>query len=548
MLYYAACTAPVLVESWRKYRFRRQNGLKITSLKEIRAANNTGCPSSDRLARSCVDLTFEVSQEAIEQYRCGQYVKLLVPEVSALSHPFTVNRVPSDPNRMRVLYRVVGPFTSALKNRLLPTSSTLEEHALPHIQMDAFYGTQDRLAQVLRHDRVVFVAGGIGITPYLSLLHEIHTLFLNAQGNTKFRTRKIVLHWICRDADLIKFISDEYFLPILHSGTSDQNPSCSIQIVIHKTGIEKNSIGNQKSYSDTLTHDAPLGTLDAEHGESWSDDSPNAVGMPLVPTRFSSYSKQSIPENIPYFGTVASISWVGLIVTWWMYTNFVHKHSIRERGYIVVAIVALSFIFAYIANVAMDATTTHGLCFGRSLCRRRRRQRGDGRYTVAWWSPLENVSKDSEQFDSDDNEEDSAGMSMTGLSLPRSLNESTFADEFQEDSPDQFLGEASIPHEKTTDLSEPNEEGVTMESTKYVTMVEKEGRPTAHSLLQSFEDTNNDSSSGGRCEHPGLFMCGPSVMMEEIKDASKTKCAMWLQQCSVGSAPHITFYSEAFEM
>ena len=176
-------------------------------------------------------------------------------------------------------------------------------------------------------------------------------------------------------------------------------------------------------------------------------------------------------------------------MTWWMYTNFVHKHSIRERGYIVVAIVALSFIFAYIANVAMDATSTHGLCFGRSLCRRRRRQRGDGRYTVAWWSPLENVSKDSEQFDSDDNEEDSAGMSMTGLSLPRSLNESTFADEFQEDSPDQFLGEASIPHEKTTDLSEPNEEGVTMESTKYVTHSPESNRGVNRSELGQDDNT-----------------------------------------------------------
>eukprot|EP00550_Attheya_septentrionalis_P009172 CAMPEP_0198285388 /NCGR_PEP_ID=MMETSP1449-20131203/4693_1 /TAXON_ID=420275 /ORGANISM="Attheya septentrionalis, Strain CCMP2084" /LENGTH=862 /DNA_ID=CAMNT_0043982795 /DNA_START=133 /DNA_END=2718 /DNA_ORIENTATION=+ len=550
MLYYAACTAPVLMERWRKYRLRnhKKNGLKISSLKEIRAANNTGGPSSGRLARSCVDLTFEVSQEAIQQYRCGQYVKLSVPEVSALSHPFTVNRVPADPTRMRVLFRVVGPFTSELKIRLFPASSTLEEHALPHMQMDAFYGTQDRLAQVLRHDTVVFVAGGIGITPYLSLLHEIHTLFQNkAQGNTSFGTKKVVLHWICRDVDLIKFIHDEYFLPILHSGASGQNPSCSIQIVIHKTGVDKNSIGNQKSYTDTLTDDAPLGTLDAEHGQSVGESlnvaSPNNLndGMPLVPTRFSSYSKQSITENIPYFGTVASISWVGLFVTWWMYENFVHKHSIRERGYIVVAIVALSFIFAYIANVAMDATTTYGLCFGRSVFRRRRRQRGDGISTAAWWSPLAgDPSKDSEHFDSDDNEEDSPGMVMTDLSLQGSPNESAFADEFQEDSRDQFLGEASIPYEKNTELSEPNEEGVTMESTNCVTMVEKEGRPTAHSLIQSFEDTNNDSSSGGRCEHPGLFMCGPSAMMEDIKDASKTKCSMWLQQCSVGSAPHIT--------
>ena len=52
------------------------------------------------------------------------------------------------------------------------------------------------------------VAGGIDITPYLTLLQEI-------RDATSTTTKHVTLRWVCRDPRLIKNIHDEYVQPLL---------------------------------------------------------------------------------------------------------------------------------------------------------------------------------------------------------------------------------------------------------------------------------------------------------------------------------------------
>jgi Ferric reductase NAD binding domain len=127
------------------------------------------------------------------------------------------------PNQLRILFRCVGPFTNALAQQL--TTTTGRQHQLPTLHMQGFYGYTRRLEQVKMHGAVVFVAGGIGITPFLSLLYE-------SAVATAPSPRKVTLHWVCRDPELIDYVQKEYLYPILNiARLRDRH----VQFVIHRT-------------------------------------------------------------------------------------------------------------------------------------------------------------------------------------------------------------------------------------------------------------------------------------------------------------------------
>lgn len=70
-----------------------------------------------------------------------------------------------------------------------------------------------------------------------------------------------------------------------------------------------------------------------------------------------------------------------------------------------------------------------------------------------------------------------------------------------------------------------------------VTLEEKDGRPSLPSLLKPFQ--------GAAC--PGLFLCGPTNLMLELRSTAKTHCAFPYQNC-VSNTPSIAIYEEAFHL
>ena len=139
----------------------------------------------------------------------GKYIKLHIPEISAQSHPFTIFSNPSIPNEtIHVLFRPCGSFTTALSNRLRsltllpePTPSEIENHqhmfqnqhrnagvmslfhqssswekTCPPMLINGIRtGTGDAMfeAAMNKHDRVLIIAGGVGIVSYISLIHAL---------------------------------------------------------------------------------------------------------------------------------------------------------------------------------------------------------------------------------------------------------------------------------------------------------------------------------------------------------------------------------------
>lgn len=243
LLYYASQTVPVYMESWLS-RWRCSKGSRIVTVSKI------PCPYHQRPNGNVLSIEFEASQDTINKFQPGSYCTLLVPSLSLVAHPFTVNIVPEYSNRLRILVRQSGPFTTQLvelfeSKHQLEANQPIEDEkkecdvesqyastiSLPkmHINM---YGASPRIAQLHNLDSALIVAGGIGITPYLSMLIEIAA---SSQADSSLKS--VILHWICRDAALIRYVHEQYFAAILEKcNETDRGGGVSIRITTHYTG------------------------------------------------------------------------------------------------------------------------------------------------------------------------------------------------------------------------------------------------------------------------------------------------------------------------
>ena len=91
--------------------------------------------------------------------------------------------------------------------------------------MRGYLGKTNLLNTVQQQDVVSIVAGGIDITPYLTLRQDI----CDATSTT---TKHATLRWVCRDPDLIKYIHDEYVQPLLSLLTVSD---VCLGVVLHNT-------------------------------------------------------------------------------------------------------------------------------------------------------------------------------------------------------------------------------------------------------------------------------------------------------------------------
>lgn len=326
ILYYAATSAPVLMERAVK---RRDAGVKIVSVKYI--------SSKDRhKSRPCVALTVASSDEANQSYVPGQYIKLWAPEISSISHPFTINEVPGKPHELRVIFRATGPFTHQLCHRLTSGSK------LPVIHVDGFYGNTNRVDQVLKHDVAVMVAGGIGITPYLSILQQVASVMTVQQqdqeedgATTISATKEVVLHWMCRDPALVKYVKAQYFDSLRWKAPKS---GFRIRLIIHDTTSKSETTASSVDSDEQVGQESPVA----------ADNN----GAPFTPSRFASGTSNSLLRNVLPFLTFTLIAWVGLFASWELYRNIMHDHAVAGRGSAAIALLVIALVVAVLANAA----------------------------------------------------------------------------------------------------------------------------------------------------------------------------------------------------
>ena len=73
--------------------------------------------------------------------------------------------------------------------------------------------------QVLKHNLAALVAGGMGITPYLSLLHEVGSVMSLQQLPMQCPVMKeVILHWVCHNQALLdEYVKAQYFDPLYYN-------------------------------------------------------------------------------------------------------------------------------------------------------------------------------------------------------------------------------------------------------------------------------------------------------------------------------------------
>lgn len=442
ILYYIATSFPVMTEN--QTCLKQDGGIKLTRVERIQSSH-AGRP------RQCMSLTIKATPAAVSTFRSGQYVKLTAPQVSSISHPFTISRIPGCEDEMRIIFRVMGRFTHKLSHQLTnPVNG-----ALPRIMIDGYHGAQNRRDQVLKHDVAVMVAGGIGITPYLSLIEDTYDTLSSTDASV---TKEVVLHWVCREQELIDYILKEHFEPLMAKADAD---GFNIRIIVHKTM-------STSSYNDEATEDVEA-PKQAQAVQSH--------GGAFCPTLYSAGSSCSTIHILIATLTFITISWVGL---WSVLALYHHNHAKHEILYRLISpafVLVLGLVVSWLAKCIFPI---QGRCEAMSL------RLHDG----AVFTRLR-------------------------------ANSSTMED---------VLGH----HDDL--LQEVQQQSNSISNT--VSYEEHEGpRPTVHALLKQLDTA--------RC--PGLFMCGPNSLIEELKDAAAERCSIRRCQC-ISDEPNIAIYEELFEM
>ncbi|KAF6333738.1 NADPH oxidase 4 [Rhinolophus ferrumequinum] len=112
--------------------------------------------------------------------RPGQYIILHCPSVSALeNHPFTLTMCPTETKAtFGVHLKIVGDWTERFRDLLLPPSSQdseilpfIQSRNYPKLYIDGPFGSP--FEESLNYEVSLCVAGGIGVTPFASILNTL---------------------------------------------------------------------------------------------------------------------------------------------------------------------------------------------------------------------------------------------------------------------------------------------------------------------------------------------------------------------------------------
>ena len=417
--------------------------------------------NADDDGMDCVELTFSVDERIIPKsistsdssssYR-PKSVKICVPSISLLWYPFTIieTEKSTGPVQFKILFKKVGYFTTTILNRLKHHKEQKqqqqeadqrrirsidngnsgecdifvsgngdddrEKHTqlhLPLILVDGFYsGTSDWIANALNHDVVLIAAGGIGVTPFLTLLPMLLKEFSPSLYNDSDDTRNDKLStlntvsflWCCRDEALIKHVIRSYFLPLFHhnqntildredgvGGVFTSNTNCvRFKLMIYNTSRNQNdkqpfelfddddedhnivpacpnssSSSSSSSSRRDIFRDEIISEEDTHNQENYghhrtsifthtmaSPRCADAGGYPMRPSKF-----YHDPFSSPSTAVIASISFVsvsilGMVLHRWLYLHYIleNTHQFFIRPYGLYGILILSIVVGVVVD------------------------------------------------------------------------------------------------------------------------------------------------------------------------------------------------------
>ncbi|KAK3607886.1 hypothetical protein CHS0354_036708 [Potamilus streckersoni] len=135
------------------------------------------------------------------EYRSGQWVRIACHELGDNEyHPFTLTSSPHE-EHLSLHIRAVGPWTTNLRKTY--DINNRGDKPLPMLYLDGPFGEGHQ--DWYRYRVSVLVGGGIGVTPFASILKDI---VHKSKTGTKFPCEKVYFLWVTRTQKQFEWLTD----------------------------------------------------------------------------------------------------------------------------------------------------------------------------------------------------------------------------------------------------------------------------------------------------------------------------------------------------
>ncbi|XP_012942535.1 dual oxidase 2 [Aplysia californica] len=134
-------------------------------------------------------------------YQSGQWVRIACPALGAGEyHPFTLTSAPHEES-LSLHIRAVGPWTTNLRRIFDP--NTANRLGYPKIYVDGPFGESHQ--DWFRYKVAVLIGGGIGVTPFASILKDIA---YRSKEVGRFTCDKVYFLWVTRTQKSFEWMTD----------------------------------------------------------------------------------------------------------------------------------------------------------------------------------------------------------------------------------------------------------------------------------------------------------------------------------------------------
>ncbi|MBN3306687.1 DUOX2 oxidase, partial [Amia calva] len=135
-------------------------------------------------------------------YKSGQWVRIACLALGTDEyHPFTLTSAPHE-DTLSLHIRAVGPWTTKLRETYSP-ESIAELGVYPKLYLDGPFGEGHQ--EWNNFEVSVLVGGGIGVTPFASILKD---LVFKSSVNFKITCKKVYFIWVMRTQHQFEWVSD----------------------------------------------------------------------------------------------------------------------------------------------------------------------------------------------------------------------------------------------------------------------------------------------------------------------------------------------------
>ncbi|XP_049837219.1 dual oxidase-like [Schistocerca gregaria] len=135
------------------------------------------------------------------EYKSGQWLRLACPALNTSEyHPFTISSAPHETN-LTVHIRAVGPWTQNIRS--LFDDCLSHEKPLPKVHIEGPFGESHQ--DWYRYETAVLIGGGIGVTPFASILKDI---VFRANSNRFSSCKKVYFLWITKTQKQFEWLVD----------------------------------------------------------------------------------------------------------------------------------------------------------------------------------------------------------------------------------------------------------------------------------------------------------------------------------------------------